>query len=376
MERTQLHPMESLVFISVAAIACGADTWNEIESFGKAKPEWLGTVIQLPNGIPTHDTYNRFFSALEPGEFESCFGQWAASIAERTEGEVVSIDGKTLRGSKGLHATAAHVVSAWSGSNQVSLGQLRVEDKTNEGKAIPQLLRMLFIEGCVVTIDAAGCYTEIADAIVDRKADYVLCVKGNQPELLTGIEQSFALKPAADTWQDTDCDHGRITTRTCSVIADPGLVPRAERWAGLQTISRVDSEVYYKATGKTSSMTRYFISTMPPDAKSIGRAVRGHWAIENGLHWQLGISYREDSSRKRKDNAAMNFSTLAKMTLTLFKRDTTTKIGIKSKRLKAGWDNDYLLYILRLLMRLPWPCRAPPQGGLLPLHHRDQARRA
>lgn len=348
MERTQKHPMGSLVFISVAAITCGADTWDEIEAFAQAKQEWLSTVVPLPNGIPSHDTFNRFFAALAPGEFEECFAQWAASIATRSKGEVLSLDGKTIRGSKGLHASAVHVVSAWSGSNHVSLGQLRVDDKTNEGTVIPELLSMLFIEGCVVTIDAAGCYSPIAQAIVDKKADYVLCAKGNQPQLLTAIEHSFALKPLAHTWQQTDADHGRITTRTCSVIADLELIPEQHKWPGLRTIARVDSEVYQKTTGKQSTMTRYFITTLPPDAELIGTAARAHWSIENGLHWQLDVSFREDASRKRKDNAAINFSTLTKMTLTMLKRDKSTKVGIKSKRLKAGWDNDYLLKVLGL----------------------------
>jgi len=348
MDRTQKHPMESLVFISVSAITCGADTWDEIEEFGEAKAEWLSTVVPLPNGIPSHDTFNRFYAALEPGSFEACFAKWAASIAGRTKGEVVNIDGKTMRGSRGVNASAAHVVTAWSNSNHVSLGQLRMGDKTNESKAIPELLSMLFIEGCVVTIDAAGCYPAVAQAIVEKKADYVLCAKANQPELLTGIEQSFALKPVKDSWEDTDADHGRITTRTCAVIDDLELITVREKWPGLRTIARVDSEVYHKATGQKSSMTRYFITTLPPDARTIALAVRAHWGIENGLHWQLDVSYREDASRKRKDNAAINFSALTKMTLTMLKRDTSTKVGIKSKRLKAGWDNDYLLKVLGL----------------------------
>jgi predicted transposase YbfD/YdcC len=348
MDRTQKHPMESLVFISVAAITCGADTWDEIQEFGEAKKEWLCEVVPLPNGIPSHDTFNRFYAALAPGEFEECFAQWAGSIAVRTQGEVVSIDGKTMRGSKGLNASAAHVVTAWSGSNQVSLGQLRMDDKTNESKVIPELLNMLFIEGCVVTIDAAGCYEPIAKAIVEKQAHYVLCAKANQGDLLTAIEQSFALKPIADSWQDLEGDHGRITTRTCSVIADLELIPQQQKWPSLRSIARVDSHTLQKATGQKSSMTRYFITTLAPEAKTIGQAVRAHWSIENGLHWQLDVSYGEDASRKRKDNAAVNFSTLTKMTLTMLKRDTSTKVGIKSKRLKAGWDNDYLLKVLGL----------------------------
>ncbi len=346
--RTQKHPMESLVFISIAAIVCGADTWNEIEAFGLAKAGWLGTIVPLPNGIPSHDTFNRFYAALAPGEFETCFVQWAASVSVRGNGEVVNIDGKTIRGSKGLSASAAHIVTAWSSANTVSLGQLHTDDKSSEITAIPLLLEMLFLEGCIVTIDAAGCQTKIARAIVEKKADYLLCVKANQPKLLDAIEQSFALRTIAESWEQTDADHGRITTRICSVVADLTLVPKVEKWAGLHTLVRVDSHTYFKATKKTTEMTRYYISSLSPDAKLIGQTARTHWQIENGLHWQLDVSFREDASRKRQGNAAVNFSSLLKITLTMLKRDTTTKIGIKSKRLKAGWDNDYLLQVLDL----------------------------
>lgn len=346
--RTQKHPMESLVFISIAAIVCGADTWNEIESFGLAKAAWLSTMLPLPNGIPSHDTFNRFYAALAPGEFETCFVQWAASLSVRGNGEVVNIDGKTVRGSKGLNSSAAHIVTAWSSANTVSLGQLRTDDKSSAITAIPQLIKMLFLEGCIVTIDAAGCQTKIVEAIVEKKADYLLQVKANQPKLLDAIEQSFALQPFDQSWEETDADHGRITTRTCSVTDDLERVPKVDKWPGLQTLVRVDSHTYFKASKKTAEMTRYYITSLPPKAKLIGQTARTHWQIENGLHWQLDVSFREDASRKRKDNAAVNFSSLLKMTLTMLKRDTTTKIGIKSKRLKAGWDNDYLLQVLNL----------------------------
>ena len=346
--RTQKHPMESVVFISIAAIVCGADTWDEIEDFGLAKEDWLSTIVPLPNGIPSHDTFNRFFAALAPGEFEVCFGQWASSISVRSNGEVINLDGKTIRGSKGIDKTAAHIVTAWSGANALSLGQLQVDDKSSEAVAIPKLLAMLFLEGCIVTIDAAGCQTKIAQAIVDKGADYLLCAKANQPKLLDGIQQSFALRPVAHSWEDTEADHGRITTRTCSVINDLSLIPQVEKWPMIQSIARVDSQTYHKARKHTTSMTRYYITSLVPDAELIGRTVRSHWQIENGLHWQLDVSYREDASRKRKDNAAMNFSSLVKMTLTMLKRDKTTRVGIKSKRLKAGWNNDYLLQVLNL----------------------------
>lgn len=342
------HPLESLVFISIVAIVCGAETWNEMEDFGKAKQEWLSTLIPLPCGIPSHDTFNRFFAALSPGSFETCFGQWAASVSQRSKREVVNFDGKTMRGSKGLNASPAHIVTAWSGANSISLGQLRVEAKSNEGKAIPKLLEALFLEGCIVTIDAAGCLPAIAKAIRDKKADYVLCAKGNQPKLLDAIEQTFALKPVGGTWEELDADHGRITTRTCSVIDDLSMVPKVDKWPGLRTLVRVDSHTTYKATGKVTRLSRYYITSLEADPKLLGQTVRSHWSIENSLHWQLDVSYREDASRKRKENAAVNYSGLVKMTLTMLKRDTSTKVGIRSKRLKAGWDNDYLLHILSL----------------------------
>lgn len=290
---------------------------------------------------------------LVPGEFEECFGQWIAATATRTKGEVINFDGKTFRGSGALNASAAHVVTAWSASDQISLGQLRADQKTNEGKVIPELLRMLFIEGCVVTIDAAGCYPPIAQGIVEKKADHVLCVKANQSDPLTAIEHSFALKPPADSSQDLEGDHGRITTRTCTVIVDLILIPNAGQWPLLRSIVRMDTDVDQKATGKKSAMTRYYITTLAPEAKVVAAVARSHWSIENSLHWHLDVSYREDASRKRKDHAAVNFSALTKMTLTMLKRDTSTKVGIKSKRLKAGWDNDYRLTVLALQRRLP-----------------------
>lgn len=348
-ERTQVHPLESIVFISIAAIACGADTWNEIEAFGQAKAGWLHRVVPLPGGIPSHDTFNRFFSALEPGAFEGCFAKWAASIATRTKGQVVSMDGKALRGTKGVKRTAAHVVTAWSGANNVSLGQLRVEDTSNETATIPALLDMLFIEDCIVTIDAAGCYADIAGKISAKDAHYILCVKGNQPTLLKNIEVSFALKTPQAVWEDLDAGHGRVETRRCSVISDLGLVENPGKWPGLQTLVRVDGERFMKTSGEIQTITRYFITDLPADdPQLIGRSIRSHWGIENSLHWQLDVSYREDASRKRNTNALINFSALSKMTLTMLKQDKSTRIGVKSKRLKAGWDNGYLLKILKV----------------------------
>lgn len=348
-ERSRQHTMAALIFISIAAITCGAESWNEIAEFGQAKYKWLRRVVPLPHGIPSHDTFNRFFAALAPGAFEACFGKWAACLVQRRKGMVVNVDGKTMRGSKGLGKTALHMVSAWVGENSVSLGQLRVAEKSNEIKAIPELLQSLFLEDCIVTIDAAGSQTKIARTILEKGAHYVLCVKGNQPSLFKDMGVSFAMKPPLAKWEELDADHGRVETRICSVIEDLGTISAPQRWAGLRTLVRIDSQRYIKATGETQAMTtRYFITSLPPDPQQIARAVRSHWSIENNLHWQLDVSFGEDASRKRNENAAINFSALTKMTLAMLKKDTSTKIGIKSKRLKAGWDNAYLQQILGL----------------------------
>jgi predicted transposase YbfD/YdcC len=308
---------------------------------------WFKGFLKLPSGIPSHDTFNRVISALDPAEMEKGFGEWVVSIARLTAGEVVAIDGKALCGTReGGKKTLVHMVSAWASANNLVLAQRKVDDKSNEITAIPKLLAALELSGTVVTIDAMGCQRSIAANIVDKRADYILAVKENQGHLLEEIEDSFQMLTADAVAEEVDCGHGRVEQRRCSVIADLSLIEKASEWASLQGLVRIESERYHKATGKTEREIRYYITSLKPDAGRLNRAIRQHWSIENKLHWALDVSFGEDLDRKRQKNAAQNFSLLNRIALNLLKQDKTCKLGIKGKRLKAGWDNDYLLQLL------------------------------
>lgn len=346
-ERTREHLLEEILLMALAAILSGAESWYEIEGYCQAKQEWLQGFLKLPGGIPSHDTFNRVLSGLDPAEMEKGFMAWVSSIAQLTAGEVVAIDGKTLRGTRESGKKAlVHMVSAWATANNLVLAQRKVEEKSNEITAIPRLLDALELSGTVVTIDAMGCQRGIAEKIVGRKADYILAVKENQGHLLDGIKDSFRMLPAAAEAEEIDCGHGRVERRRCSVIADTSLVETAAEWPSLLGLVRIEAERYHKTTGKTEKEIRYYITSLKPDAGRLNRAVRQHWGIENKLHWALDVSFGEDLDRKRQKNAAQNFSLLNRIALNLLKQDTFTKLGIKGKRLKAGWDNDYLLQLL------------------------------
>lgn len=345
-ERTKRHLFDDIVFIAIASVLSGGDSWNDMEEYGEIKKEWLSSFLELPNGIPSHDTFNRFFSALDAEVFESCFLSWVKSIHQRTHGEVVSIDGKTMRGSRNQGCkTATHIVSAWADKNELILGQIKVEEKSNEITAIPKLLDALLLEGCVITIDAMGCQKSIARKIVSKKADYILSVKENQKDLYEDIQDSFRILPTSDYSEDTDYGHGRIETRKCTTITDLSLVENADKWKGLVSIIRMERERYFKATAKKENETSYYISTLN-EAASISCGVRKHWGIENKVHWVLDVAFNEDLSRKRKGNAAQNYSNLNRIALNLLKKDDA-KVGIKSRRKMAGWSNDYLLKLIR-----------------------------
>lgn len=347
-ERTKLHLAEDIVFISIASVLCGADTWDEMEEFGNSKIDWLKTILKLPNGIPSHDTFNRFFASLNPEAFENCFLEWTHHIVKQTSGRVVSIDGKTIRGSKGKgNKSAIHMVSAWIDENQITLGQLKVRDKSNEITAIPLLLDALLISGSIVTIDAMGCQVDIAKKILSKDADYLLAVKNNQSDLFEDIQDSFRMLQPTDVCKDIDYGHGRIETRTCSIIEDFSLIEKAHRWPRLNFIVRLESERYNKATQETECETRYYITSNKSNADFIGRCIRSHWGIENKLHWVLDVAFLEDKNRKRAGNAAHNASLLNRIALNLLKNDKTSRRSVKGKRLKAGWDNEYLLSVLK-----------------------------
>jgi predicted transposase YbfD/YdcC len=342
-DRTKAHLLEDIIFIAIASVLCGAETWNDMEEFGKTKESFLRTILKLSGGIPSHDTFNRVFSLLDPAELGNCFLQWTRSVARLTDGEVVSIDGKTICGSRNKgNKSIVHMVSAWAGENHIVLGQLKVDAKSNEITAIPELLKLLVLKGCIVTIDSMGCQKDIASAIVDKEADYILALKGNQGTLHEQTEDSFRLLQAKSVCEDIDTGHGRDERRICSVIDDLSMIEHKEDWRGLNSLVRIESERYFKATGKSEKETRYYISSLPADASVLNRSIRSHWGIENSMHWSLDVAFNEDNSRKRTGNAAQNFSVLNRIALNILKNEKTTKRGIKGKRLKAGWDNEYL----------------------------------
>lgn len=346
-DRTKAHMLEDILFIAIASVICGAESWNDMENFGKAKEGWLRTFLRLPEGIPSHDTFNRVFSALNPEELESSFLSWARSVAELTDNEVVSIDGKSMRGTR-EHGSKSivHMVSAWASANHIVLGQLKVDEKSNEITAIPKLLDLLVVKGCIVTIDAMGCQKDIVSAIVEQEANYLIAVKGNQGSLQEQVKDSFRFLPAVSVSEDTDCGHGRVETRRCSVISDLSLIEHREEWKNLRSLIKIETERYDKCRQATLKETRLYISSLEADADLINRSVRSHWGVENSLHWVLDVAFNEDHSRKRAGNAAQNFSLINRIALNLLKNEKSAKVGVRGKRLKAGWDNDYLLKIL------------------------------
>ena len=346
-DRTKAHMLEDILFIAIASVICGAESWNDMENFGKAKEGWLRTFLRLPEGIPSHDTFNRVFSALNPEELESSFLSWTRSVAELTDNEVVSIDGKSMRGTR-EHGSKSivHMVSAWASANHIVLGQLKVDEKSNEITAIPKLLDLLVVKGCIVTIDAMCCQKDIVSVIVEKEANYLIAVKGNQGSLQEQVKDSFRFLPAVSVSEDTDCGHGRVETRRCSIISDLSLIEHREEWKNLRSLIKIETERYDKCRQATLKETRLYISSLEADADLINRSVRSHWGVENSLHWVLDVAFNEDHSRKRAGNAAQNFSLINRIALNLLKNEKSAKVGVRGKRLKAGWDNDYLLKIL------------------------------
>ena len=350
------HQLIELVILAVVGVLCGADSWVGIETVGKAKEKWLKQFLDLKNGIPSHDTFGYVFSRLDGEQFQACFVRWVEGVFTVTEGQVLAIDGKTARGSydRYTNKSAIHMVSAWASANGIVLGQRKVDDKSNEITAIPQLLRVLDVSGCIVTIDAMGCQTKIAQAIRDEKADYVLRVKDNQSKLkqdledwfVHGDQQGFA-GMAVDFYEDVTKNKGRIETRQCWAIADSVAMEHIrhyEGWADLQTIVRVHRQ--RQVGDMISTETAYYISSLPNDAKQLLAATRHHWAIENSFHWVLDVTFGEDFSRIRMGDSPQNMAVLRSITLNLLKRDTS-KGSLKQKRFRASMDHDFLLHLLQ-----------------------------
>jgi predicted transposase YbfD/YdcC len=342
------HKLIEMIIIAIAATLGGADGWVGVETFAKGKEAWLRSVLDLPHGIPSHDCFGRVFALINPKEFAACFRQWSAAVAELIPDEIIAVDGKTLRRShnRGKGLAALHLVSAWATANRVVLGQVATDAKSNEITAIPVLLQWLQLEGCIVTIDAMGCQTKIAEQIIAQGGDYLLALKGNQETLAAEVEEAFIDADASD-YAGVDAEyvetvergHGRLETRRYRTLGDLSGVPRSALWEGMNMIGMVESR--RDVAGKVSIETRYYIGSLGTSAARFAHAARGHWGIENGLHWNLDISFREDECRVRDPVARENLAVLRHIALSRLKNDDT-KLGIQNKRLKAACDERYL----------------------------------
>jgi predicted transposase YbfD/YdcC len=353
------HLLTDMIVIAICAVICGADGWTNIELFGHAKYDWFKQFLRLPHGIPSHDTFGRVFGVLKAEQFQRCFINWVQAVHEITEGQTVAVDGKKLRRSydKALGKQAIYMVSAWASENQLVLGQSKVDDKSNEIPTVPELLDILEIAGCIVTSDALNCQKNTAQKVIEKDADYVLQVKDNQKGLHVAIQELFEYAKEQDF---KDCDyhktvdkgHGRIEIRECWTTSAPDYLwylPNLKQWTGLQSIAMLKSE--RQTDQGTTVKHRYFISSLNSDAKQILKSVRAHWGIENKVHWILDVVFREDDSRVRQGQAAQNLAVIRHIALNLLKQESTLDQSIKAKRLRAGWDHDYLLRVLAGQMR-------------------------
>lgn len=344
------HKLIDIITIAICAVISGAEGWNDIEEYGKVKKEWLGTVLDLSNGIPSHDTFRIVFSLLNPEEFRKSFFRWVQEIANVIEREVVAIDGKTARRSHQEGQNPLHIVSAWAQENNLVLGQTKTDQKSNEITAIPRLLEMLALEGCIITIDAMGCQKDIAEKIVEKKADYVLALKGNQGNMHREVRRIFSEKDAtahSDFHEEISEGHGRKEKRRCTrILLNEEHFDLKERsdWEGLRSIVKIESE--RTINGRATREIRYYLSSLEEPASRYNSIIRKHWSIENSLHWSLDVAFREDESRVRIGNSAENLGILRHMALNLLKQETTLKRGLKAKRLKAGWSSEYLFKVL------------------------------
>lgn len=355
-DRTKRHNLMDIVTIALCGVIAGADSWVDVEAFGRRKAEWLRKMLNLPNGIPSHDTFGRVFAKLDAQQFERCFTEWVLAVREVLQGDVVAIDGKRVRRShdRYIGKDAIHMVSAWASASGVALGQTKVDGRSNEITAIPRLLEMLQVEGCIVTIDAMGCQKEVASKILEERADYVLAVKKNQGRLHEDVHDTFDLARKSgfdsldhDYHETINAGHGRVETRRCWAVSDLDHIRYVDddgQWPGLNTLVMVEGERL--VGGKTTVESRYYISSLPNDASVLLNAVRSHWSIENQLHWSLDVTFNEDGSRVRSGNGAENFSVLRRMALNLLKAEKSTKRSLAGKRKDAAWDNDYLLKVL------------------------------
>jgi len=361
-DRTKEHDLIDVLIIAVCCLLCAGESFNDMEDFGKAKEEWFKGFLKLRNGIPSHDTFNRVFQALDPKQFLECFLRWTQSLREAIPQEVVALDGKALRRAMNKSQSPRYIVSAWAESNGLVLGQLKVDEKSNEITAVPELLRVLELAGCIVTVDAMGCQKKIAKEIIEADADYVLALKGNQEKvheevksfLDASLEQQKQQRPkgalvpkeaaALKSCETVEKDHGRMETRRYYQSDYLDWFADKDKWEGLRSVGMVES--IRQIDGKSTLERRYYLSSLPVEVETFGRAVRGHWGVENKLHWVMDVCFREDQSRARQGYAAENLATLRRLALNLLKREKTKKRGIRGKQLNASWDHPYLLRLL------------------------------
>jgi len=345
----KLHKLIDVIVIAICGVVAGADTYEQIENFGKKRKRWLSKFLELPRGIPSHDTFGRIFERMDPKEFQNCFKLWIESVTELTKGQVIAIDGKTLRRShdKSSDKKAIHMISAWAASNQIVLGQLKTEEKSNEITAIPLLLKLLDISGCIITIDAMGTQKNIAKTIIKNDGDYILALKENHRILYNDTVLFFKYMEnmksegfTFDEYETVDGDHGRIETRKYFMTSDIGWLQNKSKWPGLQSLGMVESTREIK--GECSHDKRYYISSLECNAKKFGDSIRSHWGIENSVHWVLDIAFREDESRIRKGFAPENFAAIRHIALNLLRNNKTFKGSVKTKRLNAAMDTEYL----------------------------------
>ena len=360
--RTKDHELVDVMVIALCSMLCGAETFNDMEDFGNSKQEWFGTFLSLRNGIPSHDTFNRVFAALDPKQFLDCFVLWTQGLRQCLQQEIVAVDGKALRRASNKGQNIKYVVSAWAEGNGLVLGQLKVGDKSNEITAVPELLRVLELSGCIVTVDAMGCQKKIAKEIIEADAHYVLALKGNQERvhqevkdfLDATLQETQATRPpgaklskaAANLGyvETVEKDHGRFERRRYYQSDQLGWFADKDKWEGLGSVGMVEST--REVDGKTTVERRYFLCSLLLAVEEFARAVRGHWGVENKLHWVLDVCFGEDQSRARAGYAAENLATLRRMGLNLLRQEKSKRRGIKGKRLNAGWDQAYLLKVL------------------------------
>jgi predicted transposase YbfD/YdcC len=362
LNRTKDHELIDVLVIAICTLLCAGETFNDMEDFGRAKQDWFKTFLSLRNGIPSHDTFNRVFAALDPKGFLECFLRWTQSVRQAVPQEIVALDGKALRRALDQDQSIKYIVSAWAESNGLVLGQLKVADKSNEITALPQLLRVLELSGCIVTVDAMGCQKKIATEIVEADADYVLALKGNQEKvhaevksfLDTTLEEKNRKRPKGallpkeaqtlQAFETVEKDHGRMETRRYYQSDYLDWFADKAKWEALGSVGMVES--IREIDGKATRERRYYLSSLKLNVETFARAVRGHWGVENKLHWVLDVCFREDQSRARQGYAAENLATLRRLALNLLKREKTKKRGIRAKMLNASWDHPYLLRLL------------------------------